>query len=209
MEAYIKRVDEILKNKNDQKSHHELSIMIQYIEGALDVIKEKYNGFAPNKKTEPVYNAETNQYEITIQNLKLRGNIGNIYDKKLLLNDRVKAHQVVICAHKNNCYNIINEKYCKFWHDPQDLLILRNLNIISNEFYSECIKFVRNFINTSYIYNNNNINTNKNIRLIGSKSSLENDIKLVKISPDYQHSVENMKAQVMHDILILCALKNE
>ena len=224
---YIKQVDEILnkisnsclytQERQDQKK--EIERIIQTLETTLNSIKDKLRaanfaeeplqpppGLSPEKlagrNNDIIYNAEMNQYELTIGNLQLRGNIGNIYDKKLLLNDRIKAHQVIKCYNKNRCFNILHQEYCKFWHDPADLIVLRNNGIISNEFYLNTIKYTRNFSNTSFIYNPGP-STNKHVRLIGSKNSLENDIKLVKASCDHQYSVENMKAQVMHDILVL------
>lgn len=224
---YIKRADELASSDLEQSDKKkEFILMIEEIESTLKHVKGKFGacnftedttqslpslpiGKLPVPKyNNIVFNNEINQYELTIGNLKLRGNIGNIYDKRLLLNDRIKVHQVIACKNGNNCRNILQGEYCKFWHDPVDLLILRDSNKITDEFYNKCIKLVRNFTNTSWIYNTGHT-TNKHTRLIGSKSSLENDMKLVQISRDYQYCVENMKAQVMHDILVLDAIASE
>ena len=151
---------------------------------------------------------ELNQYSIKLNNLTLRGNFSNIYSKKMLQNERIKAHQVTICMQKNNCCNILSKKYCKFWHDPLDLLELKNNGLISEEFYQETIQYTRNFSNTAWIYSNTlyRSDLNRNMRSIGSKSSLINDIALCKISPEYKIDIENMKHQVMHDLLVLLVL---
>jgi len=148
---------------------------------------------------------EINQYSLKINNLVIRGNIGNIYDSKMLLNDRIQAHQVVICSKGNTCSNILSNQYCKFFHDPMDLLDLKNNKIISDQFYQKCIKLTRNFSSTSWIYSTD-VNRKSNMRCIGSKSTIDYDIACIKTLDVYKANIENMKHQVMHDLLILLKL---
>lgn len=153
---------------------------------------------------------EINQYYLKINDLTLRGNIGNIYDKKLLYNDKIHAHQVIICKQGNSCTNILSEKYCKFYHDPLDLYELKISNRISDQYYQTHIKkYTRNFSNTSWLYSSNkHLFPIENLRNIGSKSTLEHDISLLHQSSYIykSHIIENMKHQVMHDILVLLLL---
>ncbi len=155
---------------------------------------------------------EINQYYLKINNLVLRGNIGNIYDKKILQNDKINAHQVVICKYGNFCQDILRERYCKFYHDPLELYDLKVCGKISEGYYQKHIqKYVRNFSNTSWLYSSNKPPfVSENIRNIGSKSTLEHDLSIIKHS-SYKYKryiIENMKHQVIHDILILLILSD-
>lgn len=149
---------------------------------------------------------ELNQFHIKINNLSLYGNIGNIYDKKILKNDRIQAHQVVACAKQNNCNNILSQQYCKFWHDPINLLELKKNKIISDDFYYTTIKYKRNFASTTWIYTSDINLSNTNLRSLGSAATLPNDLLVAKLSSNRKVYIDNMKAQVMHDLLILVFL---
>ncbi len=211
-------------SKNNKKDYNEFNLMLQYLQNTIQHVQKQlevyktfdnentnqYDNLAgikqiskkKDKKKSITYNKTTNQYELEIDGIKFIGNIGNIYDSKILLNSHIKAHQIVECNKGNECYNILNGQYCKYWHKPSDLLILLNEEKISPLFYDSCIRYTRNFMNTSWIYSSTNY-TNKNIRCLGSKHSLVNDKKLVKASKFYQDCLENMKQQVMHDILVI------
>ena len=232
---YIIRSNEIVNNFSGsirkQQKINEFKHMIFNIEITLTFIKNQFKKIATDQDEEVAENpkfiksvniasvkslnafnkvnlrwvSEINQYTLKINNLVLRGNIGNIYDSKILLNDRIKAHQVVICEKGNNCSNILSNQYCKFFHDPMDLLELKNNNIISDQFYKKCIKLTRNFSSTSWLYSSS---YNKNMRCIGSKSTIDCDIACVKTLGIYKNNIENMKQQVMHDLLILLKLSD-
>jgi hypothetical protein len=232
---YIIRTNEIVNNFNQsikkQQKINEFRHMIFNIESALTFIKNQFKKIANEPDEEIVENpkfiksvnitslnalntfnkinlgwvSEINQYTLKINNLVLRGNIGNIYDSKILLNDRIQAHQVVICSKGNNCSNILSNQYCKFFHDPMDLLELKNNKIISDQFYQNCIKLTRNFSSTSWIYSTD-VNRKSNMRCIGSKSTIDYDIACIKTLDVYKTNIENMKQQVMHDLLILLKL---
>jgi hypothetical protein len=220
-----------LSNKERKRDQNEMKQMILCIETTLLQIKSKYKKYVSTaftkeiEKKEPTlllktinntslyvnqlnrvnlnWIQEINQYSLKINNLVLFGNIGNIYDKKILLNDKIQAHQVVECMHKNACKNILSEKYCKYFHNPLDLLKLKNEKLISNEFYETTCKFVRCFSNVSWVYSSD---YSPNTRCIGSKCSLLNDIQIASVSQNYKINIENMKQQVMHDLLILLVL---
>lgn len=205
--------------------------MISYLESTLVTIKEKYETYnsallvKDTHKKDPTINIrytststyltsvnrinlnfiqETQQYNLKINNLSLFGNIGTIYDKAALLDDRVKAHQMVPCVHGNMCKNVLTEKYCKFFHDPADLLKLNHDKLISDAYYAEAIKLIRNFSNTAWLYSSVR---SPNTRCIGSRKTLLNDLNLLKTSPwRYSKNIADMKHQVMHDILVLLIL---
>jgi hypothetical protein len=151
------------------------------------------------------YIPEINQFCIKINNMELFGNFGNIFDKRLLYNDNIVAHQVMPCESGNSCRNILNEKYCKFWHDPKQLVVLKKNKIISSEYYYKTIKLTRNFANTSWLYSSD-FKKSDNKRYIGSKSSIINDIRLCKIMDNYKEQIANIKAQIVHDIIFLMIL---
>lgn len=224
---YLKRADDIINNITNvdkKRTHNEIICMISTIENTLILLKDKYKTFAmPKTKTSTllqnvqsvsIYNNnvntttvhlvnETNQYKLQINDLILLGNIGNIYDKNILLNDRIQAHQVVCCKYGNTCKNILSEVYCKYYHEPQYLLVLKNKKLISSKFYEKTIKYIRNFSNTAWVYSSIYA---PNTRCIGSKTSLLNDIQIAHISQKYKDNIENMKQQVMHDLLVLLTL---
>jgi hypothetical protein len=232
LNEYITRSDEILSNthihnyniKLNTKNTNEFKTMIANLENTLLMVKNNYKNFVTNTKNKPKsldlnlpiiksnnnikWMPEINQYSLKINNLVLRGNFANIYNKNMVNNERIQTHQVVPCMEKNECKNILNGEYCKFWHDPMDLLLLKNNNTITESFYNEMIKYTRNFANTSWIYSPDSVPLvgSKNMRLIGSKSQLERDISMIKVSELYRDNMETMKQQVMHDILILLVL---
>lgn len=153
------------------------------------------------------WSPDLNQYCIRINGILLRGNIGNIYDKKILLNDKINAHQVMQCVYGDRCPNILSEKYCKFYHDPLDLYKLWKQNKISEDYYQKTIKYVRNFANTSWMYTSawSIFKIPQNMRIIGSKSTLKNELSVFNLLsvPQQKFYIENMKQQIMHDILVL------
>lgn len=149
---------------------------------------------------------EINQYYLKINNLVLYGNISNIYTKQMVKNNN-NIHQLTPCVYKNNCDKVLSNTYCKFWHDPKDLIILKNNRIITDDYYFKTIQLTRNFTNTSWLYTNTVMNnTPQNMRYIGNGATLNNDIALCRISNTYKEQIENFKAQVMHDLLILLKL---
>lgn len=213
LNSYISRSEEILhcdlhnNEKKFKKYDNEYKTMISFLESTVKKIKDDRANFwdTNNKKldyTSKIINLdeETNQYYCDIDGLKLRGNIGHIYDRKILQNDRIKAHQVVPCNKKNLCKNILQQSYCKFYHDPADLLILKENHVITSEYYQTAIKYTRNFSNTSWIFSPD---PNKYMRSFGSLSTLDNDLKLLELRDSKEDEIKNYKAQVMHDILIL------
>jgi hypothetical protein len=150
-----------------------------------------------------------NQFAISINGIIFRGNIGNIYNKQNIHNNNIK--QTIICKFHNTCPNLHNNKICKFYHDPHELLILLNNNDISTILFDEYKKSHRNFINTSWIYTDNQNNKkNINMRHFGSKNSLYNDFELMKLnkSPSVTTHIDNYKQQTIHDILTILGLNN-
>jgi hypothetical protein len=197
--------ENIENNKNQNKTNTKKTYQKIAIKNKINI---RYVPNQPNQLDVKLnWISELNQYSLQINNLTLRGNIGNIYNKKILLDDSIKAHQVIPCYKKNKCSNILSQKYCKYWHDPVDLILLREANIISNEFYNQTIKFTRNFSNVSWVYSDNK-NFSKVIdstRTIGSRNSLYNDMMIYKLNNN-KDQIEEYKAQVMHDILVLIFL---
>lgn len=230
LEALVEKKD--LSNKERKKDQNEIKQMMACLESTILIFKEKYNEynaavFAKEiAKKEPTiaiktvnslsiyatnvnrvnlnYIPEIQQYNLHINNLSLFGNIGTIYDKKILLNDRIHAHQVVPCTNGNNCKNVLAEKYCKFYHEPADLLKLYSAKLISEEYYKEAIKLIRNFSHTTWMYNSGIYSSNT--RCIGSRATMLNDVQKCLVSEHYKENIRDMKAQVMHDILVLLVL---
>jgi hypothetical protein len=149
-----------------------------------------------------------NQFAVSINGVIFRGNVGNIYNKQHIHNNDNNT-QTIICKFHNTCPNLNNNKMCKFYHDPHELLSLLNNNSISEDLFDEYKKTHRNFINTSWIYTDNQNNKkNINMRHFGSKNSLYNEFELMKLnkSPLVSTHVDNYKHQTIHDILIILGL---
>jgi hypothetical protein len=232
LETYIKKVDNLLYIKEQNIGNNtadyvdtELQNMIYYIEQTLNYIKKRIypdglrNSWRPSSPIQatvthhaPCTNLawidELGQYSININNMILRGNIGNIYDKRIINKSNVHTHQVTHCIYGNECRNVVSQKYCKYFHDPMDLLQLKKQGSISEEYFQSMIRLIRNFSNTAWLYTSNN-SINRNLRCVGSAATLDNDIASLMLNNDRKNIIENYKQQVMHDILVLLVLHNK
>lgn len=157
----------------------------------------------------PIYWVQNiNQFAMQINGIIFRGNIGNIYNKNHIKKNK-NVHQTVICTNGNNCKILLNNQICKFYHDPVDLLILLNKNIIDSELFNKYKKLPRNFINTSWIYTEMPPNNNNNsMRHFGSRDTLKYDFELMQLNNSKQCNaqISNYNHQCMHDILVIIGL---
>jgi len=134
------------------------------------------------------YIKSSKEFAIKINNNLIKGNVGNIYDKK-----EYNKINIMKC-NTLNC-NILN---CKFYHDNT------NNNFDNNNSY------IRNFMNYSWNYVKTNklnqinyYNNKKNNRMLGSRDNIMNDLLYTNENEkDLRHS------QLMHDILIYQILNN-
>jgi hypothetical protein len=215
LNQYIDRANEIKKLQFPKtKNTNELKTMIATLENTLSYIKTVHKSLdttPTSKEILPVkpsnivqWHPELNQYSIKINNLLLRGNYVNIYNKHLVKKTGINIHQIVACEMGNKCKNILDGIYCKFWHDPVQLLELKNTNQITEAFYLKTIQYTRNFVDTAWVYDPDG--KPARVRTFGSKSTLTNDISLIKVSEHHRFGVEEMKQQVVHDLLVLLAL---
>ena len=157
---------------------------------------------------------QTNQFAININGVILRGSVGNIYDKTYIQSNKI-INQVVICKKNNLCQNVLNNEICKFYHDPEDLLKLVNLNKMSIELFNKYKTLNRNYLNTDWIYTNR---YNNSMRHFGSRNTLNYECDMIKFnnitnnqkkSNDILNdipSIKNFKQQCMHDILVIMGL---
>jgi hypothetical protein len=147
-----------------------------------------------------------NQFALRINGVIFRGNIGNIYNKSHSYDN---VNQILICKNGNICQNLYNNKLCKFYHDPYDLLQLLNEEKISQEIFDKYKISHRNFINTSWIYTELHHNKkNLFMRHFGSKNTLNNEIDLMQINSNKTTllNINNYQHQTMHDILVVLSL---
>lgn len=146
----------------------------------------------------------TKQYAINLGGMILRGNIGKIYNKNIILKNN-NLSNIIYCNKGKNCPNILKEQYCKFYHDPLELLELKNNCEISEKFYCQQIA-PKNFTNTSWIYTDYPEKSNNlYMRTFGSGDTLAHYIKLAKLTGDPINK-SNYSDQTIHDILVLYAL---
>jgi hypothetical protein len=184
-------------------SRAELKIMLAYlaqvtkaVKLAHDHIVKKYNPRGPSiysdkssqiecealdldllpqlESTKLKWIPEYNQFCLKINNVVLRGNIGNIYTKKQIYEHEHTPH-IVPCRARNRCTSILTQSFCKFYHDPADLYELKKKSIISQEYFQNCVtNCTRNFANTSWLYADKP--KFAYMRLFGSRASLDYDI---------------------------------
>lgn len=142
---------------------------------SIDVINVKTEDDIEN--TELYYIENENKFAIKINNKILKGNVGKIFSK-------FDKKEKTICCVKDIC-NIEN---CYYYHEDID---------------------TRNYEEFSWKHNNKiNIKTlqkNKldNIRTIGSKENIENDLLLLSIN-----EIKLRNSQLIHDILIYQIINN-
>lgn len=161
----------------------------------------------------PLYWVENiNQFAININGVVLRGNVGNIYNHNHIQKNS-NVNQTIICKYKNKCKTMLglnNEnKICKFYHDPVDLLHALNKNIINTKTFNLYKKLSRNFINTSWLYTDMPYNKkNIGMRHFGSKNTLKHELDLMKIDNNFINEIiiDNYKHQTMHDLLVILGL---
>lgn len=171
-------IDNIIKtNDKDNINNKILNIDVNIVEDESQ-IKNVPISFIKN----------TNQYAIRINNVLIKGNIGNIYDKS-----ENKKENIMKC-NKKDC-NTIN---CKFYHEN------------TNNNFTDNTNYIRNYYNYSwhYIKKNKNKNINyysnkKNTRLLGSRDTILSDLLYSS-----QNELELRNSQLMHDILIYQILNN-
>jgi hypothetical protein len=147
------------------------------------------------------------QYALNIGGLILRGNIGNIYNSNMVSKNNTLPN-LTYCKHKNHCTKLLSGKSCKYYHDPADLVELKNSGLISESLYTNQCK-PRNFINTSWIYTEYPEKaSNLNMRHFGSRDTLSHYISLAKIEDNPRFSIyyHNYADQCIHDILVMYAL---
>ena len=135
------------------------------------------------------------QFAVRINNVIVRGNIGNIFPKDISNKNLIK------CQNGSKCINMIKNNMCSYLHDPIEMKDIINQSQI-----------IRNYTNSSWMYASNSIDRkNRQMRHIGNRSSLNHDIE--KMSKRDKKSIDNeidmIINQVMHDLLILMALKSK
>lgn len=148
------------------------------------------------------------QYVINIGGMVLRGNIGNIYNTKMLNNHPIMAQNLIYCRHKNKCEKLLSGKLCKHYHDPAELLQLKQSGLISASLFRDQNR-PKNYANTSWIYTEYPESAaNENMRHFGSGDSLRQYIQLAKIQQNPRNNIyiQNYADQCIHDILVMYAL---
>ena len=147
------------------------------------------------------------QFAIHLNGVIFRGNIGNIYNSNdIKMDKKLENNQIVICKYGNNCKNIFENKICKFFHDPIDLLQLFNAKKITAEIYNMYLEKNRNFVNTSWIYTEfPNSYNNNSMRHFGSRNILHHDLDLMKLNNNTRE-IDNFRQQCIHDILVVMGL---
>ena len=131
------------------------------------------------------------QFAISINGTLLWGNIGNIYEK----NTTSRMYNVKECKNYERCAT--KKKRCKYYHDP---IKLKEMGI-------EIKDPVRNFTNSSWLFTTAPKNIkNMNLRHIGNRNTLSNDLYLMKFDKNYQQEVNTRYNQTMHDLLVLLCI---
>lgn len=153
------------------------------------------------------WDGDMNCYRIDVGNgLTLFGNIGNIFNKHQLQHHVLQ--QICDCDQQEDCNRLLNGIACPYYHEPSMLADLCRTGKITQETYETQKKYVRNFLNTSWIYSSAPVHKKKNVRFFGSSAELDSDIALLKtMSPQARKKiVQTYKAQLCHDLLVFHVL---
>lgn len=155
---------------------------------------------------------DINQYAFKINNVIFRGNIGNIYQSKIIKSNKM-ANQIINCNYSNMCKTVLGGKLCKYYHDPVDLQQLLNNKLISQQLYNTYMHKHRNFSNSSWIYTDMPQSANNiYMRHFGSRNTLKYEIDMLSLNIT-QKNINTIKTfihQCMHDILVaLCLSQND
>lgn len=227
MQAYLEdtmRLIRVLKQDLNTKYDKIKSIVVDSPEKqayvgnniSIDVLNTEHhvtevNSIDDIQKSNIYFIKPLNQYAVSFGGMVLRGNIGNIYNSNMV--NKIgpsKFKDIFYCKYENKCPNILNDKLCKYYHDPLQLQMLERAGIITPARFNNMIKH-KNHLNTSWIYtdypeNNNNVN----MRHFGSRDTLTQFIQLAKIdkSKRITNYIQNFKDQCIHDILVLFTLFN-
>jgi hypothetical protein len=151
---------------------------------------------------------DINQYAIHVNGVLLRGNIGNIYNKNHIKENKI-VHQIAICKHKNTCRNILNSEICKFYHDPMELIQLVKCKKMDIDTFNKYKNLHRNFLNTSWIYTEMPRNNGNNLmRHFGSRNTLKHEFDLMKINNESVNDsyIDDFRQHCMHDLLVIMGL---
>jgi len=144
------------------------------------------------------------QFAIRINNILIKGNMGNIYTKDKM-NKITKVKNIKKCILGPECKKIIENKECSFYHDNM-------VNTDHNKSFLIDKNNIRNFTNSSWMYSSESFNkNNKYMRHIGNRNTLDHDIdRLLRCDKKIiDNEIDTRVNQIMHDILILMALKNK
>jgi len=131
------------------------------------------------------------QFAISINGTILRGNIGNIYEK----NTASGMFNIKECRNYEKCLK--RKRRCKYFHDP---LKIKKMN-------AEAKDPIRNFTNSSWLFTSSPKNVkNINLRHIGNRNTLGNDLYLMKYDKTYPVEANSRFYQTMHDLLVLLTM---
>ena len=154
----------------------------------------------------PIYWVKsTNQFAIHVNGVIMRGNIGNVFDFKS--DGRNLGTSIYLCKHKNKCKFLLNNQKCKFFHDPMDVKKLYESSAIDETTFEDYKHSFRNFTSISWLYVGNNYKKKKNMRFLGNRNTLMNDIFMAKFRPDSW--VDDYMDQTFHDFLVIMALNQQ
>lgn len=144
-----------------------------------------------------------NQFAVHVNGIIFRGNIGNIFVKNR--DDGESGNFTKNCKHGNKCTFLLNNKKCKFYHDPMDVLELYEEGKIKRETFDMYKNIYKNFNNSSWIYTNDMASAkNKMMRFVGNRNTLRTDMIYAKHGN--AEWVDEYKSQTFHDFLVTMAL---
>lgn len=147
----------------------------------------------PNTKLYWVENIK--QFALRVNDIIIRGDIGNIYTKCDIRN-KCSVENISKCWFGAEC----TSKKCSYYHDPLEL-VKNNIKVD--------IPIIRHYTDNSWLFIPTDIkDNNKNMKHLGNRNSLKVDI--IKFSKADKKIVDNeismMINQTMHNLLILLAL---
>jgi hypothetical protein len=141
------------------------------------------------------YIEETKQFAVKINGVLLHGNIGEIYPKNAKNVIHVKK-----CSLQDSCKAFKNGK-CKYYHD---------INVKSKSKTNQDTVHIRNFTSCNWNHTKE-LKTSKNLHMrhFGSRSSLANDLDILKMDSSKNIEIEQFTATILHDLLVMAALNQK
>lgn len=167
----------------------------------INTISVKSEDMIPNVNL--YYLEDCEQFAIKINNILLKGHIGEIFTKTMRNITNVKKCDF------SNCKN----SKCKYYHEPDSSTLNSHETKSSQKPLTNIQPLripIKNFTNCNWLYTKE-LKTSKNIymRHFGNRSTLSSDLDILKLDATRDSEIDQFKTTLFHDILVLIAINQK